>query len=61
MMTEASNPLGEVVAFNFGSMVGIANYFVPLDFIFGSVSSLLSLWLVAIAYRFVKSWVPTAS
>ena len=44
-----------------GTMMGIGNHFVPLDTMFGYCTILVSLWLVSLVYRAIKSFVPTLS
>lgn len=61
MITQATNALGEATSLNLGSSIGIANYFVPLDLMFEYCVVLLGIWLVALVYRAIKSWIPTVA
>ena len=61
MMAAAVSPTGQCSTLNGGTMLGIANYFVPLDMMFYCTSILLTLWLAAVSYRFIKSWIPTVN
>ena len=61
MMDAAVNASGQAIAFNAGTLLGIANYFIPLDMIFSCTSGLLALYVAALLYRFIKSWIPTVS
>lgn len=36
-----------------------ANYVFPVDVMLALLVALMTLWLVATSYRFVKSWIPT--
>ena len=61
MIDSGTNSLGQITSFNFGTAVGIANYFVPVDMMFFCASGLMGLYIAALTYRFIKSWVPTLS
>lgn len=61
MMAAAVAPTGQCTTLNAGTMLGIANYFVPLDMMFYCTSILLTLWLASVSYRFIKSWIPTVN
>lgn len=61
MISNGTDSFGHLTSLNAGTMLGVANFFVPLDVLFSCVSSLLALWISAVTYRFVKSWIPTLS
>lgn len=44
-----------------GNVLSIANGIVPLNHIFAALTMLFSLWLIALIYRLVKSWIPTVA
>jgi len=48
-------------SFSGGTILGLANHFVPLDIMFENCAILLGVWIATIIYRFIKSWVPTLS
>ncbi|MDD2710345.1 MAG: hypothetical protein PHV34_20380 [Verrucomicrobiae bacterium] len=65
-LDEALTALADVVAPSINmpglpDVVGMVNYVFPLSELFAMLLVLASLWIAAIAYRFVKSWLPTLS
>lgn len=61
MISVGTNALGEVVSLNVGTMFAIGNSFFPIDLCFQYSGVLVSLWLVALVYRTIKSFIPTLS
>lgn len=61
LISAGTNAAGDAIEFTTGTFIGIANRFVPLDVMFTYCVALLSLWLVALVYRTIKSFIPTLS
>ncbi len=61
LIGQGTDIIGNAVSLNAGTMLGIANYFVPLDLMFHYCALLIPLWLVALVYRTIKSFIPTLS
>jgi len=51
----------EQAAGSLSGVFAIANYLVPIDHIFIALGALLVLWVLALIYRAIKSYVPTLS
>ena len=57
----ASGQMAGESSFSAGTILGVANHFVPLDVMFENCAVLMGVWVITIIYRFIKSWVPTLS
>lgn len=61
MIDTGLDEMGTAVVMNGGTFLGIANSLVPIDSMFRYSSILIVVWLFALVYRTVKSFIPTLS
>jgi hypothetical protein len=54
-------PQSNVSASGVGNFLAVANHFFPVEEMFALMTAISVVWVIAISYRLIKSWLPTLS